>query len=74
MVSLIDKLKRIYKPLADRKRSSGVYDNGDGNFHILAIDFNGGFIVADDIPSFGMAELIAELLNLTAAVATRGDA
>jgi hypothetical protein len=34
----------------------------------------GGFIIADNIPSFGMAELIAESLNLVARVAGNDDA
>jgi len=62
-----------YAPLAGRDRSHGVYSSGDGNFHVLAAD-DGGFIVADNIPSFGIAELIAESLNLAARVAGKDDA
>ena len=71
MFSLIDRIKRLYQPLADRKQSYGIYDNGDGNFHILAVDDGGGFIVANDIPCFHIAELITELLNVAAGVATK---
>jgi len=73
MFSLIEEFKQLYKPLADRARSYEVYSSGNGNFHILATDDAGGFIIADNIPSFGMAELIAELLNLAAGVATKGN-
>jgi hypothetical protein len=69
MISLIEHVEQLYAPLADRDRSYQVYGNGDGNFHILAVDDGGGFIVADDIPSFEIAELIAESLNLAARVA-----
>jgi hypothetical protein len=71
MFALIDALKRLYKPLGDRDRSYGVYSSENGNFHILAVDDGGGFIVADQIPSFEIAELVAELLNVAARVATK---
>jgi hypothetical protein len=72
--SLIEEFKQLYKPLADRARSYGVYSSGNGNFRVLAVDDGGGFIIADNIPSFGMAELIAESLNLVARVAGNDDA
>jgi hypothetical protein len=70
MFSLINRIKELYKPLADCKRSYGVYSN-DGNFQIRAISDDDVFIVADNIPFFMVAELIAELLNVAAGVATR---
>jgi hypothetical protein len=70
MFSLIDRIRRLYSPLADRKRSYGVYSNGKGNFLIRAISDDDVFVIADNIPFFMVAELIAELLNLAAGVAT----
>jgi hypothetical protein len=74
MFSLIEEFKQLYKPLADRRRYFGVYSSANGNFHVLAIDDNGGFIIADDIPSFQIGELIAETLNLAARVAGHDNA
>jgi hypothetical protein len=73
MFSLIDRLKQLYKPLADCKRSYGVYSN-KGNFQIRAISDDDVFIVADNIPFFMVAELIAELLNMSAGVAGNNNA
>ena len=69
MFSLINKIKELYKPLADCKRSYGVYSN-KGNFQIRAVSDDDVFVVADNIPFFMVAELIAELLNVAAGVAT----
>ena len=72
MISLIKQIEQLYAPLADRERSYHVYGNGNGNFHVLAVDDGGGFVVANGIPSFKIAELIAESLNVVARMATRG--
>ena len=69
MFSLINRIKELYQPLADCKRSYGVYSDGDGNFQIRAVGDNDVFVVADGIPACMMAELIAELLNMVAGVA-----
>lgn len=74
MFSLIEQFRQIYASLADRARSYGVYSSANGNFHILAVDDGGGFMIADEIPSFEIAELIAESLNLVARVAGNDNA
>jgi hypothetical protein len=69
MFSLIDRIGQLYKPLADRKRAYGVYPKGNGNFQIRAVGDDDVFVVADNIPSSMVAELIVELLNVVAGVA-----
>jgi hypothetical protein len=71
--SLINKIKQLYKPLAECKRSYGAYSSGKGNFQIRAISDDDVFVVADNIPFFMVAELIAELLNVAAGVATPAE-
>jgi hypothetical protein len=51
-----------------RERSYLVYENGDGTYHVLECDEDGGGIIVDQIQSQLIALLIAELLNFAAAV------
>jgi len=74
MLSLIDKIRQLYKPLADCKLTYGVYSNGNGNFQIRAVGDDDVFVVADAIPFFQVAELIAELLNVAGGVAGNDNA
>jgi hypothetical protein len=60
--------KRYLDALGDRRRTFCAYGNKP-SFHILAVDDAGGFIVADEIPDAGWAQLIADTLNLMAACA-----
>jgi hypothetical protein len=64
---------RYRDALGGRKRSFHVYGEHP-LFHILCLDENGGFIVCDQIPDAGWAQLIADSLNLMAACAGCLDA
>jgi hypothetical protein len=71
MFSLIYRIKELYKPLADDRYTYGAYSDQKGNFEIRAVGDHDVFTVAAHIPSYGIAELIAELLNVAAGVATK---
>ena len=73
MFSIINRIGQLYKPLADCKRSYGVYSK-NGNFQIRAIGDDDVFVIADNIPFFMVAELIAELLNVAAGVTGNNNA
>ena len=74
MFSLIRTIKQLYWPLADHHYSYGAYSDQKGNFEIRAIGDDDVFTIAENIPCYGIAELIAELLNLAAGIATKRSA
>jgi hypothetical protein len=68
---LVAALSRIYrgydKAFSVRKRSFHVYGSGS-DYHVLALDDGGGFVVCDSIQHHEQATAIAELLNFAVAL------